>query len=246
METNPSIGRASTMTLANGISNRTRSSLQNLRPTKPESLHRLVICWFSANSRRFPWRDTENPFHVLIAEVLLRQTQAQRVVGPYMELITRYPNPEALASADVEELRAWFRPLGLVRRADNLVRTAQAITENYGGAIPNDLGAVLSLRGIGTYGARAILCLSFGERVPMIDESSGRLLRRMFGLAFRGPAYNDRDLLRQASELLPQKSVKEFNLGLLDIAARFCHAREPDCNACPLLEACVYASSRRD
>ena len=93
-----------------------------------------VVSWFRSNGREFPWRDTRNPFHILIAEVLLRQTQAARVVGPYAHLVTTFPDPASLAEADIEALRQWFRPLGLVQRADRLVECARPLGARLRGA----------------------------------------------------------------------------------------------------------------
>lgn len=205
-----------------------------------DDLQRAVLKWFAQHGRDFPWRTTTNPFHVLIAEVLLRQTQAERVVGPYLELIHRYPKPQALADADVEKLQEWFRPIGLVRRADRLVAVAQLIATEWCGLVPNDLNVLLGLPGIGTYSARAILCLGFGARVPMVDEGSGRVLRRLLGLAPKGPAYSDRTLLNIADRIVPDSRTQEFNLGLIDIAAKVCHPRVPSCPKCPLMPFCHY------
>ena len=135
-----------------------------------------VVSWFRSNGREFPWRDTRNPFHILIAEILLRQTQAARVVSPYTHLVTTYPDPASLAATDVEALRRWFRPLGLVLRADRLVECARRLLRDYGGQVPEDLGELQSLPGIGRYSARATLCMAFNHPLPMIDEGSGRVL----------------------------------------------------------------------
>ncbi len=205
-----------------------------------EHLAELVVAWFRNNGRTFPWRDSTNPFHILVAEMLLRQTQAHRVVGPYLELLDEYPDPEALADARVPRLRRWFRPLGLVRRADSLVACARALVEKHSGQVPSDLATLLSLPGLGTYSARATLCLAYGQAVPMVDEGSGRVLRRILGREIRGPAYSRRSLLRDAQSLLPEDSAREFNLGLIDIAARFCRPRNPLCSECPLLAGCAY------
>lgn len=204
-------------------------------------LRKSVLRWFAASGRDFPWRGTCNPFHILIAEALLRQTQAERVVEPYLELIARHPDPWSLARADVRELRRWFKPLGLLRRADRLVQTARALVRDHDGQVPNNLEALLALPGLGTYSARAVLCLGFGAPVPMIDEGSGRVLRRALGLATRRPAYSDRQLLQIGAEILPKKSSKSFNFGLLDIAAAYCRPEHPRCNDCPLLRICDYA-----
>ena len=148
-----------------------------------------VVNWFRRNGRDFPWRDTRNPFRILIAEVLLRQTQAARVVDPYIHLVTTYPDPASLAEADVDGLRQWFKPLGLVRRADRLVVCAHRLLRHYGGQVPRDLRSLQSLPGIGRYSARATLCMAFNHPLPMIDEGIGagpsacsRTLRRWPGI----------------------------------------------------------------
>ena len=194
--------------------------------------------WFAKSGRDFPWRQSSNSFHVLVAEVLLRRTQANRIVRPYLELIERYPDTWDMAEANVDWLREWFRPLGLVNRANLLVHAAKTIVEKHGGEVPRELSQIENLPGLGLYSARAILCLAHGGAVPMIDESSGRLLRRLLGLASTRPAYSDRRLLRHAEALIPHGACRPFNLGLLDIAAAYCHVNSPDCVHCPLSSLC--------
>ena len=203
-----------------------------------------VVSWFRCNGRDFPWRDTTNPFYILMAEVLLRQTQATRVVGPYIQLVTTYPDPASLAEADVDGLRQWFKPLGLVRRADRLVECAHRLLRDYGGQVPRDLRSLQSLPGIGRYSARATLCMAFNHPLPMIDEGSGRVLRRVLGLLDAGPAYSDIRLAEVAERILPDSHAREFNLGLIDIGAAYCHPRTPVCPECPLLEDCIVGSRK--
>ena len=203
-----------------------------------EEVATSVVNWFRRDGRNFPWRDTEDPFFILIAEVLLRQTQATRVVDPYNDLVASYPDPAALAEADVEGLRQWFKPLGLVRRADMLVNCANLLLRDHGGQVPRDLNDLQSLPGIGRYSARAILCLAFNHPLPMIDEGSGRVLRRVLGLSNAGPAYSDTRLAEVAARILPEGNSREFNLGLIDIGAAYCHPRIPDCPDCPLSDYC--------
>ena len=197
-----------------------------------------VVSWFRSNGREFPWRDTRNPFHILIAEVLLRQTQAARVVGPYAHLVTTFPDPASLAEADIEALRQWFRPLGLVQRADRLVECARHLVRDYEGQVPQDLHYLQSLPGIGRYSARAILCMAFEDSIPMIDEGSGRVLRRVLGFPGAGPAYSDSRLADSANGLIPSRNAREFNLGLIDIGSAYCRPNKPDCPRCPLLPDC--------
>ena len=202
--------------------------------------HSVVLDWFCSCGRKFPWRSTNDAFHILIAEVLLRQTQANRVVAPYLELIEKYPSASALADAEPSELSQWFSSLGLIRRAERLIEASRLIVKQHGGCVPADLNALMSLPGIGTYSARAILSLAFKMPVPMVDESSGRLFRRVWGLPMKGPAYNDRTLLRLVGDSIPRNRSREFNLGVLDIAAAHCHVRNPNCVRCPLANDCTY------
>ncbi len=204
-----------------------------------QTLAELVVAWFRENGRAFPWRETTNAFHILVAEVLLRQTQAHRVAEPYAELVARYPDPESLGRAEVASLRQWFGPLGLVRRADSLIETARLLVQEHAGQVPQDLEELQTLPGIGRYSARAILCLAFGRPFPMIDEGSGRVLRRVLGHEIDGPAYSSRSLMTHAQALLPEDSAREFNLGLIDIAARFCRPRKTLCSECPLATECA-------
>ena len=202
-------------------------------------LQHTVEKWFPENGRDFPWRQSSSSFHMLVAEVLLRRTQAERVVGPYLDLMKRYPDVPDMAGADVAWLREWFSPLGLVSRAYLLIDAAKAILEKHGGEVPRDLSEIESLPGMGRYSARAVHCLAHGGAVPMIDESSGRLLRRLLGLSSTGPAYSDRKLLERTEALVPHETSRAFNLGLLDIAAAYCHVSSPDCVHCPLSRLCI-------
>lgn len=220
------------------------TDVEPCRPSKSD-LSGVVVKWYTNHGRRFPWRDSRNLFHLLVAEVLLRQTQAERVAGPYGELVGRYPTPEALAKADVCRLRDWFRPLGLARRATWLVEIARLVTVKWSGRVPSDLENLLALPGIGPYGARAILCLGLGTPLPMVDGGSGRVLRRTLGVPAHGPAHRDAGLLRLAEEYLPSGMAKEFNLGLIDIAAACCHPRAPSCVHCPLSIVCCAVSEGR-
>ena len=204
----------------------------------------VVVRWFGEHGRDFPWREASDPYHILVAEILLRRTQAARVVGPYFELVQLYPTVEEMSEADTSWLREWFTPLGLVGRADHLVAAAKITWYRYEGNVPKTLSQLTDLPGIGSYSARAIQCLAYGVPVPMIDESSGRLMRRVLDLPSAKPAYSDQKLLTLAGKLVPDDSCRAFNLGLLDIAASFCHPGDPNCLECPLLSFCSWGQRR--
>ena len=205
---------------------------------KTKGLQNAVLSWFAGHGRDFPWRNTNNAFFILTAEVLLRQTQAERVVELYLELTSRFPVPHLMSHADIAQLREWFQPLGLVKRADRLVETAKILVQDFGGKVPDRLEQLKDLPGLGEYSARAVLCLAYDVQVPMIDEGSGRILRRVLNLHSKRPAYSDYKLIAIAEKLLPNEYARKFNLGLIDIAAVYCHTKNPECSPCPLLNIC--------
>jgi len=207
--------------------------------TQVERIRSAVLTWFAINGRDFPWRRTSDPFRILVAEFLLRQTQATRLAKPYIELTTKYPRASLLAIANIDELRKWFKPLGLIKRADYLIQTSRILVANHGGKVPDDLETLLGLPGLGIYGARAVLCLAFGAPLPMVDEGSGRVLQRALRIMPKGPAYCDSNLLKAAETTLPKASPREFNLGLIDIAATFCRPSMPGCSDCPISDICL-------
>lgn len=202
------------------------------------SLRRSVLQWFEKNGRDFPWRQSREPYHLLIAEALLRQTQAPRVVEAYCELVEAYPNVQALSQADPQELRTLFKNLGLIQRADRLVQAAKIIVAKHHGRVPDDLESLLALPGVGIYSARAIQCVAFNKRVAMVDEGTGRVLRRLFGISSERPAFSDASLRRKADGLIPHGNARDFNHALLDIAATICRPSRPNCARCPLYQFC--------
>lgn len=202
-----------------------------------------LLEWFKRNGRRFPWRETVDPYAVLLAEKLLQQTAVgQRVVQVYEKLLHEYPNAMALANAKPEDISVVIEPLGLHYRAHELVILARQVVSHHGGRMPCDLRSLVALRGVGDYGARAVLCFAFGVGVPVVDTNVARILHRLFGL--RGPLpanpARKKSLRALAGSLLPEGLSREFNLALLDLGAMVCRPSVPRCQTCPLLEYCQF------
>jgi A/G-specific adenine glycosylase len=175
----------------------------------------LLSAWYSDNARELPWRKTRDPYAILVSEVMLQQTQVERVVPRWLAWLGRWPDPAALAAASpAEVIRAW-QGLGYNRRALNLHRAACAIAA---GAWPDDLTA---LPGVGPYTAAAIRNQAFGEAVLPVDTNVARIQERT-GHAF-GP---------------------ESLQALFDLGATVCLARIPRCGECPLAERCPARGRR--
>lgn len=204
------------------------------------SFQNSVTTWFLSNGRIYPWRRTSNPFHILLAELLLRLTGAWKAEKAYNTIISKYGNPYLMSKADLSELYEIFRPLGLHTRASTLISISKNIEDRFYGRVPSTYPDLRSIKGIGQYTANAILCLAFNHKLPLVDGSVSRLFSRHFNFNINKPAYANKELWEFASELLPSSNFREFNLGLLDIGAIHCRYPKPICSNCPLTHSCLY------
>lgn len=202
---------------------------------------KCLLVWWKNNKRDFPWRHTNDPYAVLIAEMLLRKTTAQQVDGLYKALIGKYPNAKSLSQADENELRDMIKPLGMEHKRAKLLReVSNVIIESYKGVIPSAQKELLQLPGIGPYAANAVLSFSHAQDVPMVDTNFVRLIERVFGLkSSRARARDDKQIWQFAETLIPKRRSKEFNLAIIDFAASVCRARSPKCEICPLTSICI-------
>jgi A/G-specific adenine glycosylase len=206
-------------------------------------LQKLLLDWYCDNRREFPWRNSNNPFEVLLAEKLLQQTRARDiVVSSYTILLAEYPNAQALMNATVEELREIIQPLGLAYRATEIRQMAAEIVESYGGEVPSNLKELLNLTGVGDYCARAVLSFAYNQSVPIVDTNIARFLHRLCGIKDLLPANPARKkyLRFLAAQLLPENETRDFNLALLDLCALVCKPTNPKCYSCPLRKYCAY------
>lgn len=208
-----------------------------------------LLGWFKKFGREFPWRETTNPYFVLIAEKLLQQTAVRDdLVQIYKILITRFPNPLALSKVENSELEAIISPLGLHYRSAEIIKMASELVEDHNGEVPSDLKALLSIHGIGDYSSRAVLCFAYGKAVPVVDTNIARILFRVFGIQGKLPSNPARKkYLRVMMEtLLPEDNPKRFNWAMIDLGSLVCRATKPLCGACPLRNICLYYQAAAD
>ena len=206
-------------------------------------LQESLLDWYAANRRDFPWRNTSNPFEVLLAEKLLQQTKARDiVVSIYTDLLTKYPTAQALMNATVEELRKIIQPLGLAYRASEIRQMAAEIVELHDGEVPSNLKELLNLTGVGDYCARAVLSFAYNQKVPIVDTNVARFLHRLCGIQKSLPANPARKkyLCFLATQLLPENKARDFNLAILDLCALVCIPTNPKCYSCPQKEYCAH------
>ena len=193
------------------------------------SLRRRLLRWYEAERRDLPWRQTRDPYSVLVSEVMLQQTQVSRVLLAYATFLRRFPTLRALARAPLGDvLRAWSG-LGYNRRARDLQRAAQASPDG----LPEDTEALDLLPGIGAYTAGAVACFAYGARVAFADTN----IKRTLGRIVLGREATEREALAIDTELMPRDAVT-WHHALMDLGATVCLARAPRCGACPMAASC--------
>jgi A/G-specific adenine glycosylase len=203
---------------------------------------RDLLAWGEHNRRVFSWRTTDDPFRVLIAEVLLQRSRGSTVTGVFDELFRGWMDSASLADARVDEIAATIRPLGLVRRAASLKALAREIDAR--GSVPVTYDELVALPGVGPYAANATLAVAFGERAPVVDGVTARVYRRYFGLEGAAPASTDTELWELVERVTPRTQVREWNWAVLDLAALICLPKRPRCDECPLQARCAWSQAR--
>src|SRR6185295_6563363 len=161
---------------------------------------RNLLAWYRKNGRDLPWRNTDDPYHILVSEIMLQQTQVDRVLPKYHEWLGKYPSLEALAAADESDVNQTWRPLGYNIRPRRLQSIARESVARYGGELPSDEATLLSFKGIGAYTAGAIRSFAFRERAAILDTNVARVLFRIFVAAGDPKAHAMRKRLWALSE----------------------------------------------
>ena len=207
-------------------------------PAISAGLHEDLLAWYAAYARDLPWRRTTDPYAILVAEVMLQQTQVDRVAPKYDEFLAAFPTLEALARATTGDVIRLWTPLGYNGRAVRLHRLAQQVVEEHGGTLPRDLTGLRRLPGLGPYTAAAVACFAFGAVVPVLDTNVYRVLSRVaFGV--EPPAKGV--LAALAERWLPEKGAPECHQALMDVGATLCTVTRPRCALCPLRPHCKAA-----
>jgi A/G-specific adenine glycosylase len=203
------------------------------------SFRRDLSRWGRANQRSFPWRETDDPFRILVAEVLLQRSRGKTVARVYEELFRRWPNASELSRARVATIESVIRPLGLIRRARTLKELAREVVRLDG--VPRTLEGLLALPGVGPYAAGATFVVAFGGKAAVVDGVTARVYRRYFGLAGSEPASSDRRLWDLVDEATPSRNVLQWNWAVLDLASMVCVPKIPRCGSCPLAIDCRWS-----
>ena len=199
-----------------------------------------LISWWKHKGRNFPWRNSSNPYHILIAEVLLHRTRADQVVPVYLEFLKRFPSIEAIASVPHSEVKNMLYSLGLHWRAEFLYRMATEITQRYGGHIPEQREKLEFLPGVSRYIASAVRCFAFGYPEVLPDTNTVRITGRVFGIPITDGSRRSKQFRELLQFLLDPDHPREFNFALIDLGALICRPKRPFCHLCPVSNMCLY------
>ncbi len=209
-----------------------------------------LIRWFRAGGRDLPWRRTRDPYRILVSEVMLQQTQVERVKEYYDPFLRRYPTVQDLAGSPRSKVMEEWQGLGYYNRARNLHKAAKQIMRRHGGDFPRSVDEVRALPGVGGYTAGAVLSFAFNRPAPVLDTNVRRVLARVFlGRPPRRNAAEDRRLADLNVSLIPAGKAWDFNQAVMELGAVVCTARNPKCPGCIARKQCrfyVWARARRD
>jgi A/G-specific adenine glycosylase len=207
---------------------------------EPSEFVRAILDWHLGQERSFPWRYIDNPFGILMAELMLQRTQAPQAARIYSTFLTCFPDAHAVVAADTAAVEYLLSGLGLRHRARRIISLCQALVERHGGVVPDERHALRKLPGVGPYTVGAVLCFGFGHDTAIVDENVIRVLCRVFGYIPRSSrARTDRGLWALAESLVPYGHGRDYNLALLDLGAIVCRDT-PRHDACPLTDICRY------
>jgi A/G-specific adenine glycosylase len=213
-------------------------------------LRRGLLRWYRTHHRKLPWRPTPgqrpDPYHTLVSEAMLQQTQVATVIPYFERFIAAFPTLADLADADEQAVLTRWQGLGYYRRARNLHAAARLCVKEHDGRVPASLDALLDLPGVGRYTAGAVASIAFGRRAPILDGNVARVLARWVALdqPIDQPAIRRR-LWSLAQTLVPPRNPGDFNQAMMELGATLCTPREPRCMACPVRQHCrAFAEGR--
>lgn len=210
-----------------------------IHPENAREIARILVNWGRNNYQPFPWREAKEPWHGLIAEILLQRTRAINVIPVYNEFIRLFPSPKDLADAPIDEISKVIFPLGLRWRAPLLQRLGKQLGE-LDSKIPVKLEELLKLAGVGAYIAAAWLSFHGSRRGVIIDANVVRFICRLKDQPFDGETRRKKWLLQTAEIMTPPRAWKAYNYALLDFTMQICGNR-PKCNICPIgHKHCLY------
>tara|TARA_A100001391_G_scaffold203698_1_gene196775 strand:- start:204 stop:1268 length:1065 start_codon:yes stop_codon:yes gene_type:complete len=205
-----------------------------------------LIVWYLQNKRDLPWRNTNNPYHIWLSEIMLQQTRVLQGLPYYLKFIEAYPKVENLANAPEDEVLKLWQGLGYYSRARNLHATAKMVANEMNGTFPNNYKDLLKLKGVGDYTASAIASISFNQPEAVVDGNVYRVLSRFFGISTPiNSTAGQKEFKQLAQELIDKEQPGTFNQAIMEFGARYCVPQSSDCENCIFNDSCVAFQQKK-
>lgn len=206
-----------------------------------ESFRKCLIQWFETEGKSYPWRETTDPWAILVSEIMLQQTQIASVLGKghYSRFMALYPTPASMAGASEQEILKAWEGLGYYRRARNLHAAARAITAEHAGHFPTQYEFILELPGIGRYTAGAVASFAYNSPHAIVDANVARVFSRLFNYRERiDTSAGNKQLWQWADTLVDPDNPRAYNSALMELGQSYCSNKSPDCLQCPVRTFC--------
>ena len=205
-----------------------------------------LIAWYLQNKRELPWRNTTNPYHIWLSEIILQQTRVLQGLPYYLKFVEAYPKVENLANAPEDDILKLWQGLGYYSRARNLHATAKMVANEMNGIFPNNYKDLLKLKGVGDYTASAIASISFNQPEAVVDGNVFRVLSRFFGISTPiNSTSGQKEFKQLAQELIDREQPRTFNQAIMEFGARYCVPQNPDCENCIFNDSCVAFQQKK-
>jgi len=175
-----------------------------------------VITWYEKNGRKFPWRSVNDPYKILITEILLQRTKAEQVKDIWYDFFYKFPNVSKLSKVKIKDIKSEIKSLGLIGRANKIKDLSATIINNYNGKIPQN-DDIFKLPGVGDYIGNAVLCFAFGKKRVLIDSNIVLVISIIHEINYSGEGRRSKDIRKKVKKLLPDNDFKKFYFGLIDL-----------------------------
>lgn len=207
-----------------------------------------LLTWFYAHRRDLPWRTTpRDPYKVWVSEIMLQQTKVEAVKPYYANWLSHFPTIQTLAKASQDDVLRQWQGLGYYSRARNLHEAVREVEEKYGGRVPSEEKEMLSLKGVGTYTAGAVLSIAYNKPLPAVDGNVLRIFSRLYLIEDNIlSAKTKKKITQLVKEQLPADHPGDFNEALMDLGASVCIPKQPHCKACPLHICCLACKEGKE
>jgi A/G-specific adenine glycosylase len=227
----PSVGKLFVSSL---FGNRQKTYFQ------PMNFSSSLLAWYRKNKRDLPWRNTKNPYHIWLSEIIMQQTRVEQGTPYYKAFLKNYPTVTHLAKAPIDDVLKLWQGLGYYSRARNLHKAAQTIFSERAGKFPEVYEDIRSLKGVGEYTAAAIASFAYNKPYAVVDGNVFRVLSRVFGITTPIDSTTGKKEFRElAAALLDQQDPATYNQAIMEFGARYCKPNNPDCEGCIFTHSCI-------